>query len=366
MSAIFAVLYCLIPIVGAVGIFVIFIPQKYYPHLFSWLLLTLRELAGYTVEPGIYPVVSAHRFFRILTDHRMLYVRGPLGSGKSTLAAWVCLFLLTFKDEYGRSFVKRVASNIPHRWPRPKLSQGCDMSVIWFDELGLFVDSRSWTKTDSRYWAGLRKLRSVIVGSSRIPVDKRLSELWAQRTNEFPFNYLTNAWFFLWGYESGDEVDTGMFFIYRPQAIWPFYPTSAYPTSDGGVLELLDISIDRAEQLGVQDYLAFDFEPGKPLPDKVSKEMRAKHGQWDKAGRPAFDYFTAQFMSLSARWQVLSDCGDLDEIEGNVILEQVAQLHDLAAESAHLEVVAQIKAWYDGKIYDRTVTNDSDNSDDSA
>jgi len=356
-------LYCIIPFIFGLMIFFVFIPQRYWPYLWSWFLLTIRDAIWDDVEPGVYPVLSAHRFFKVVTEHRMLYVRGPLGSGKSTLAAWVCMFLLTFEDEYGRSFVKRVAANIPHRWPRPTLSQGCDMSVIWFDELGLFLDSRSWGKSDSRYWAGLRKLRSVIIGSSRIPVDKRLAELWCQRTTELPFSYIKNSWFYLWGYESGDELDGGLFFIYKPQAVWPYYPTSAYPTSDGGVLDLLDISIKRAERLGVQDYRAFDFDD-KPLPDGVGKETKAAYQSWISKGKPSYDYFSTQFQSVKGRWDVMGETGDLDDVEGAVLLEELGQLHDLALDDGEIQKASQIKAWYDEQIQHFTSEDEAyDNSD---
>lgn len=343
-------IWCLFPFLIVGGLFFVFIPQKFWPYLSAWLSLSVKDAITENGEFGIYPVLSAHRFFKVLTEHRMLYVRGPLGSGKSTLAACLCMFLLTFKDEHGRSFVKRVASNIPHRWPRPTLDQGADMSVLWFDELGLFLDSRSWGKSDARYWAGLRKLRSVIIGSSRIPVDKRLSELWCQRTTDFPFNYIKNSWFFMWGYESGDEIDGGMFFIYKPWTVWPFYPTSAYPTSDGGILDLLDISIKRSERLGVLDYSAFDFVPGTPLPDGVSKEVQSRYNGWVAAGQPAFDYYSSQFKSLKAKWAVLDEVGDLDELEGRVLLEEIANLHDMAVGDNQFEQAQIIQEFYLGQV----------------
>jgi len=340
------ILFFVFGVVFGLAMFLAFVPREYWLHLGWWLWLTLKDVWGLEVKSGIYPFFSATRFFHVLTNHRMCYIRGALGSGKSTLAAWLCAFLLTFRDEFGRVFAKRVASNIPHRWPRPTLSQGCDMSVIWFDELGLFVDSRAWAKTDNRYWAGLRKLRSVIIGSSRVPVDKRLAELWVQRTTDFPFNRLTNAWFFLWGYESGDERDGGMFFVYRPQTIWEFYPTYSYPTSPGGVLDLLDISIDRAEALGVEDYLAYDFEEARGLPHGVSAEVKDRWQKWQRDGRPSFDYFSSQFYSFMARWQVLKDCQDLDKLEARVLLDQVGKLHDQCVSADNLEVAEQIRGWY--------------------
>jgi len=348
-------------IVGIIALFVALVPYKL--HFFSWLYCSLMRL-----EPGIYPLPAALRFFHVLTNHRMCYIRGQLGSYKSTLAAWLCFFLLTFEDEFGRTYVKRVASNIWHRWPRPTLDQGADNCVLWFDELGEFVDSRAWAKNDNRYWAGLRKLRSVLIGSSKTPVDKRLAELWVQRTTEFPFGFIKNAIFFKWGYDSGEEVDGGLFFIFKHWVVWPFYPTSAYPTSDGGILDLLDVSITRAQMLGLGDYKAFDFpedivslmsflktgdKPAIDLADKVRK----LHQEWVNEGKPSYNYFQTELRTYQGRWRVLHDTGDLEAREALFLLNQMQKLYEVAFEVGDPFAEAILLAWNEQKDFYEQLTD---------
>lgn len=203
--------------------------------------LFLRAL----LQPS-FSVVGGEQFMAQLLDSRICWVRGVLGGGKTSLAFSLAAWLLSDGG------YKYIASNVPHKFPKPNFSFGVTDSVVVLDEGGVFLDSRNWQTNPRSFYMALRKLHTIVLVPSKNPPDKRLQELIVE-----PVARVGWVWFYRWSFELGSISRAGEFAISHPSKIFGLYSTDDFSSDDAGLLALFDFSIEQLKNRS-SDWLAYN------------------------------------------------------------------------------------------------------------
>lgn len=163
-------------------------------------------------------------FWGMLTNFRVVWIRGRYGGGKTALAMMLGAKLLA--DGY----CERVVSNIKCSFGSPA-SELHKPSAIILDEAWMYVETRQ----DVHEYAGfVRHLSHYLLLPSVFSVHSRLSMFTVQRVFN-AYSLGLPLWLYRWNLRDKDVKENGYFGVWRPSVIFNHYPARNVAGDDAGI-----------------------------------------------------------------------------------------------------------------------------------
>ena len=152
-----------------------------------------------------------------ISEARVINIAGKRGRGKTLLGVAIAIKF------WQMGLIDHIITSFPLGGRTINLEGIEKRFVVVADELGLIMDSRTYSKNNPEdFLLDIRKKDAFFISSSAKPVDVRFRDLLIERIRP---NYGNKAWRYQFQTTEGSNVYTGDFWLINPSYIFGMYPT---------------------------------------------------------------------------------------------------------------------------------------------